>query len=290
MARRGRTDGAERAASPILDRDGCRWQLEIREASDYFASEEVDTARDSRVAGHPPSWIAPDRIPDRGCTARVSRPLRYLGLAVRLRSSGVLDGCGGSELARRPGRGQRHDTGIPGPEAVAMDRARARQPDRGPSGHRYGVGGGGEPTWIIDPTSLSGIAGLYAKVLVLHLLVSSLVFHLIERSLRQREAGMESSSPLPDRTPAPPPRARSVPARPAARAIESRAAPPPHAGSLRRSPHHGGLGDAAAALSRCPARGRGHRWASGAPLALGGPRRGRRGRAATRWPYRTCVL
>ena len=55
------------------------------------------------------------------------------------------------------------------------------------------------------PSSLSGIAGLYAKVLVLHLLVSSLVFHLIERSLRQREAGMESSSSLPDRTPAPPP-------------------------------------------------------------------------------------
>ena len=48
------------------------------------------------------------------------------------------------------------------------------------------------------PSSLSGIAGLYAQVLVLHLLVSSLVFHLIERSLRQREAGMES--PPPDRT------------------------------------------------------------------------------------------
>lgn len=53
------------------------------------------------------------------------------------------------------------------------------------------------------PASLSGIAGLYAKVLVLHLLVSSLVFHLIERSLRKREAAMEPS--LPDRTPAPPP-------------------------------------------------------------------------------------
>ncbi len=48
------------------------------------------------------------------------------------------------------------------------------------------------------PSSLSSIAGLYAQVLVLHLLVSSLVFHLIERSLRQREAGMESSPP--DRT------------------------------------------------------------------------------------------
>ena len=54
------------------------------------------------------------------------------------------------------------------------------------------------------PSSLSSIAGLYAQVLVLHLLVSSLVFHLIERSLRQREAGMES--PPPDRTADPVPR------------------------------------------------------------------------------------
>ena len=55
------------------------------------------------------------------------------------------------------------------------------------------------------PSSPSSIVGLYAKVLVLHLLIGSLVFHLIERSSRQRAAGVES--PPPDRRadPAPSP-------------------------------------------------------------------------------------
>ena len=44
------------------------------------------------------------------------------------------------------------------------------------------------------PSGLSDAAGLYGQVLVLHLLIGPLVFHFVDRSLRQREAGPESTS------------------------------------------------------------------------------------------------
>ena len=61
------------------------------------------------------------------------------------------------------------------------------------------------------PSTLSSVAGLYSQVLVLHLLIGSLVFHLIERSSRRRETGRETgveSSPSdrrsdPEPSPAP---------------------------------------------------------------------------------------
>ena len=49
--------------------------------------------------------------------------------------------------------------------------------------------------YLSDPPSgLTGIAGLYGQVLVLHLLIGPLVFHFIEKSSRQRDAGVESAS------------------------------------------------------------------------------------------------
>lgn len=69
------------------------------------------------------------------------------------------------------------------------------------------------------PSGLSGIAGLYGQVLVLHLLIGPLVFHFIEKSSRQRDAGAgsipdgstpaqsiltESAPPLRRAAPAPP--------------------------------------------------------------------------------------
>ena len=45
------------------------------------------------------------------------------------------------------------------------------------------------------PYDVSGFIGLYAQVTVLHLIIGSLVFHFIERSLRQRDTEVESSPP-----------------------------------------------------------------------------------------------
>ncbi len=45
------------------------------------------------------------------------------------------------------------------------------------------------------PSGIEGVLGLYAQVAVLQLMIGSLVFHLIERSLRQREAAADSPPP-----------------------------------------------------------------------------------------------
>ena len=46
-----------------------------------------------------------------------------------------------------------------------------------------------------QPFDLSGILRLYAQVFVLHLIIGSLVFHLVNRLLRQQDTSVESSPP-----------------------------------------------------------------------------------------------
>ena len=46
-----------------------------------------------------------------------------------------------------------------------------------------------------QPADVSGVIRLYTQVFVLHLTIGSLVFHLVEKALRQRETDTESSSP-----------------------------------------------------------------------------------------------
>ena len=46
-----------------------------------------------------------------------------------------------------------------------------------------------------QPSDISGVIRLYAQVFVLHLVIGSLVFHLIDRTLRQRNTSVESSPP-----------------------------------------------------------------------------------------------
>lgn len=46
-----------------------------------------------------------------------------------------------------------------------------------------------------QPSDMSGVARLYAQVLVLHLVIGSLLFHFIDRALRRRSAGAGSPPP-----------------------------------------------------------------------------------------------
>ena len=65
-----------------------------------------------------------------------------------------------------------------------------------------------------QPSDASGIGELYSQVFVLHLIIGSLVFHLIDRTRRQRDAARELSTPQSsapgesvDAVPRPPPEA-----------------------------------------------------------------------------------